>query len=123
MSKARKRHRQPWWKNKRKANLRRQWERFADALDEVFLSGYCVAVTDVPAVPSPCDHGVTFDEEQARVLIGNWEPADALGFINGNPAAALIRRRWPRLHGSCPKGCGYNGIAYASAEHYAMGDW
>jgi hypothetical protein len=23
----------------------------------------------------------------------------------------------------CPKGCGYNGIYYASAAHYSYGDW
>lgn len=53
-----------------------------------------------------CDHGVTFDLEAAKKL-DKYE----------------IRRRWPRLFGKCPKGCGYLGIAYASTQHYLMGDW
>lgn len=60
--------------------------------------------------PSPdanaCDHGVTFDPEAA-----------------GGLSVAKIHQRWPRLSGLCPKGCGYCGIAYASEEHYLMGDW
>lgn len=55
---------------------------------------------------STCDHGVTFDKEAAVGL-----------------SASEIRRRWPRCGGHCPKGCGYHGIAYASYEHYTMGDW
>jgi hypothetical protein len=53
-----------------------------------------------------CDHGVTFDECEARGL-----------------DASEVRRRWPRVRGTCPKGCGFRGIAYASWLHYAMGDW
>jgi len=55
-----------------------------------------------------CDHGVVFDEERAR--------AENLG-------AADTRRLYPRLFGPCPKGCGFNGIAYASYLHYLWGDW
>lgn len=55
---------------------------------------------------SECDHGVLFDEEAARGLND-----------------AEVRRRWPRLQGPCPKGCGFCGIGYASAMHYIMGDW
>jgi hypothetical protein len=53
-----------------------------------------------------CDHGVEFDYAAAAGL-----------------DAYAVRRRWPRLMGVCPKGCGYSGIAYASAEHYVCGDW
>lgn len=53
-----------------------------------------------------CKHGVTFDSPAARGL-----------------PAREVRKRWPRLDGLCPLGCGYNGIAYASKEHYVMGDW
>lgn len=53
-----------------------------------------------------CDHGVGFDEDHAK-LMDTYE----------------IRRVYPRLNGECPKGCGYVGIAYASKEHYYMGDW
>lgn len=53
-----------------------------------------------------CDHGVTFDEEAAKGL-----PVDE------------IRKRWPRGWGPCPKGCGWDGIAYASTAHYVYGDW
>lgn len=70
-----------------------------------------------------CAHGVTFDTETARKMLDGWQPKGAADFINGNPASAEVRRRWPRLSGACPLGCGYNGIAYASAEHYAAGDW
>ena len=54
-----------------------------------------------------CDHGVTFDMEAAEAVA---DPVE-------------IRRRWPRLEGTCPKGCGFNGIAYASKAHYVFGDW
>ena len=53
-----------------------------------------------------CDHGVAFDEDAAK-----------------NLGANVVRRRWPRLDGSCPKACGYIGVAYASFAHYVMGDW
>ena len=74
----------------------------------------------------PCDHGVTFDAGEARkvlerVTVGHADAAVA--FIMGNPNAAEVRRRWPRLQGNCPKGCGFHGIAYASYEHYLTGDW
>ena len=54
-----------------------------------------------------CDHGVTFDEEDAKKIGDAYE----------------IRKKYPRGWGPCPKGCGYNGIAYASTLHYLMGDW
>lgn len=53
-----------------------------------------------------CDHGVSFDKEAAESL-----------------STEEIRRRWPRLFGLCPKGCGYDGIYYASYAHYVYGDW
>jgi len=53
-----------------------------------------------------CGHGVEFDERAAESL--TWHE---------------IRRRWPRLDGPCPLGCGYSGIAYASRAHYVCGDW
>lgn len=56
----------------------------------------------------PCDHGVTFDLEEAR---------------RRNLGALAVRRHWPRLNGECPKGCGYVGIAYASMAHFIYGDW
>jgi hypothetical protein len=57
--------------------------------------------------PEPgCGHGVTFDVEAAKGL-----------------SVAEIRKRWPRLWGNCPLGCGFNGIGYASFMHYVMGDW
>ena len=57
-------------------------------------------------VPAECTHGVTFDRDAARGL-----------------DAREVRRRWPRLFGPCPLGCGFDGIGYASYEHYIMGDW
>lgn|SRR5690242_5671956 len=79
---------------------------------------------------SKCDHGVTFDEEEAKKLLeqpyeGSGDPA--LDFVMGHPATAEIRKRWPRGwftdEKPCPKGCGYKGIAYASYAHYIYGDW
>jgi hypothetical protein len=70
-----------------------------------------------------CDHGVTFDLEAARKLLEDWEPDSPAAFIMGPPGAREVRKRWPRLDGTCPKGCGYHGIAYASFEHYTYGDW
>ena len=53
-----------------------------------------------------CDHGLTFNSNLARGL-----------------SSMEVRKRWPRLDGLCPKGCGENGIHYASWEHYQAGDW
>lgn len=77
--------------------------------------GSCEAFWDNAAMPKSvaaaahdpeCDHGVSFDEEAAEKL-----------------DVPEIRKRWPRLDGTCPKGCGYVGIAYASQAHYIYGDW
>lgn len=73
--------------------------------------------------PNTCTHGVTFDLKEAKKILGDWKAHNATEFVMGNPAAAEIRKRWPRLNGICPLGCGYCGIYYASPEHYAMGDW
>lgn len=74
-----------------------------------------------------CDHGVTFDEVEAQKLFESAPPNNhldpALSFIMGSSATSQIRKRWPRLNGTCPKGCGYVGIAYASRAHYVYGDW
>jgi hypothetical protein len=56
-----------------------------------------------------CDHGVVFDEAEYKK--------------HPNMSAAEVRKRWPRGWGPCPKGCGFNGIAYASFMHYIAGDW
>lgn len=53
-----------------------------------------------------CNHGVVFDYKAASGL-----------------SADEVRKRWPRVNGICPKGCGFNGIGYASFEHYICGDW
>ena len=52
------------------------------------------------------DHGVEFDYEWSK----------------GKTADEVVKR-YPRLNGLCPKGCGYVGIAYASYEYYLSGDW
>lgn len=88
---------------------------------------------------SKCDHGLTFDKEAAIELLNiaqelqneryqnlseeQMQIQAMTDFVMGNPAHAEVRARWPRLNGLCPKGCGYNGIAYASADHYIYGDW
>lgn len=73
--------------------------------------------------PETCDHGVTFDKEEADKILAGWFPKSVEDFIMGNPGSDEVRKRWPRLHGVCPKGCGYQGIAYASTYHYIAGDW
>lgn len=70
-----------------------------------------------------CDHGLVFDVEEAKKILGSWQPKSEVDFIMGNPKHADVRKRFPRLHGKCPKGCGFDGIAYVSPEHYAYGDW
>lgn len=70
-----------------------------------------------------CDHGVVFDEVEALRILGDWAPSSLLESIAGNPKAAEVRCRFPRLEGKCPKGCGFEGIAYASQAHYILGDW
>lgn len=71
-------------------------------------AGMILDATGKPHGPQlgECTHGVTFDEPAARGL-----------------DAYEVRRRWPRLDGRCPLGCGYCGIAYASGAHYVHGDW
>lgn len=61
---------------------------------------------DKELTPTGCDHGVRFDAVAARGV-----PSD------------IVRRRWPRLFGRCPKGCGFEGVGYASKEHFVAGDW
>lgn len=70
-----------------------------------------------------CDHGLQFDPEEAKKILGSWEPQSIVEFVMGNPRHVEVRKRFPRLHGECPKKCGFVGIAYASSEHYVMGDW
>jgi hypothetical protein len=53
-----------------------------------------------------CDHGVVFDSETAKRM-----------------SVHAVRKVYPCLFGKCPKGCGFDGIAYASWEHYLSGDW
>jgi hypothetical protein len=79
--------------------------------------------SDGSELGAQCDHGVTFDEAAARKLLADWVPDSPAAFIAGPPGAAEVRKRWPRLMGACPKGCGYHGIAYASSTHYVFGDW
>ena len=55
---------------------------------------------------NPCTHGVTFDSEASQRL-----------------SSDDVRKKWPRLSGECPLGCGFNGFGYASLEHYIAGDW
>jgi hypothetical protein len=71
----------------------------------------------------PCDHGISFDEKEAHCILRDWHPNSPDEFVMGNPGAKEVRKRWPRLDGPCPLGCGFVGIGYASAEHYTMGDW
>jgi hypothetical protein len=57
-----------------------------------------------------CQHGITYDHalviEQHR---------------NSEDTEVFIRERWPRLNGKCPLGCGYEGLYYATLNHYSWG--
>jgi len=53
-----------------------------------------------------CDHGLSFDIDVAERL-----------------STQEVREIFPRLEGLCPKGCGFNGIAYVSKAHFVYGDW
>lgn len=59
-----------------------------------------------------CDHGLDFPRD------GSAEQHEAMAL-----PVPEVRKRWPRLMGACPKGCGYSGIGYASYAHYIAGDW
>jgi hypothetical protein len=73
---------------------------------EVFFGQLAAACERAGAQPRgpTCTHGVVFDAAAARGL-----------------SEVEIRRRWPRLEGLCPLGCGFCGAAYASLEHYLAG--
>lgn len=72
-----------------------QYKKTSDDVDISFSAPY-----------SSCDHGLTFDPLAAP----SCSPSE-------------VRRRWPRLHGRCPAGCGFDGIAYVSGAHMAAGSW
>lgn len=55
-----------------------------------------------------CGHGIAFDLEEAR---------------KKNMSSDDVRKAYPRLNGTCPLGCGFYGIAYASWRHFQAGDW
>ena len=74
----------------------------ADDVDRKFVQEVVAVAVATPA----CDHGLAFDSEAAHGL-----------------DAHEVRKRWPRLDGLCPKGCGFHGIGYVSYEHYICGDW
>jgi hypothetical protein len=87
-----------------------EWGRGYHDAESNFASGLRERVRQLKqaalAADDSCDHGLSFDAEAASGL-----------------EAFQVRRRWPRLFGLCPEGCGFNGIAYASGEHYVAGDW
>lgn len=56
--------------------------------------------------PTRCLHGVKFDLVRAK-----------------NMTVEQVRVAFPRLHGPCPLGCGFVGVAYACKAHYVYGDW
>jgi len=53
-----------------------------------------------------CSHSIQFDYEKAKHM-----------------SSEEVRKNYPRQAGLCPLGCGYNGVSYASYEHYLAGDW
>lgn len=75
-----------------------------------FSPEFCIFAKTPPEEAPPetpkCDHGVVFPDD-----------------VDENMSVEEVRRRYPRLFGPCPEGCGFSGIAYASYLHYVMGDW
>ena len=62
-----------------------------------------------------CDHGLTFDLQEARKILAETPQKSsgdaAVDFVMGpTSAVAIIRKRWPRgwftKEKPCPKGCG-----------------
>jgi hypothetical protein len=76
-------------------------------------------MSDAVEVKPACDHGVVFDVKACEALLTEFR----VGGRGPDVATFEIRKRWPRLFGACPKGCGFDGIAYASQAHYVYGDW
>lgn len=72
----------------------------------VASSAYGEMRVNVTSGDERCDHGLRFDEAEAEGL-----------------SASEVRRRFPRLFGDCPKGCGFRGIAYVSMHHFYAGSW
>lgn len=86
-----------------------------------------VSMGDPYRTAPECDHGVVFDEVDCKA---EWEArpsrtgkTDYDYALQSAHFTQAVRKRWPRLFGECPKGCGYHGIAYASRAHFVWGDW
>ena len=64
--------------------------------------------------------------KRGQVLVDKTQCMEHVPPFNESAAKGLspkqVRRRWPRFSGKC-EACGYEGVAYASAEHYIAGDW
>jgi hypothetical protein len=59
---------------------------------------------------TPCEHDWDRPEPE-------FDPVAARGLD-----VSEIRKRWPRVTRKCRR-CGVREIAYASIDHYIMGDW
>ncbi len=70
-----------------------------------------------------CTHGLEFDPQEANRILGDWKPMSTAEWVAGNPRYKLVRERFPRLSGKCPLGCGFEGTAYYSMEHFVAGGW
>jgi len=49
-------------------------------------------VDTMPEIAGDCDHGIAFDEAEARRILGDWWPAAMADYVAGNPRAAEVRR-------------------------------
>lgn len=84
----------------------------ADPVDPLLRQDLALLMSNEAAMAA-CNHGVVFDLAACEAMAEANQAADT----------AEVRRRWPRLHGTCPKGCGFAGTAYASFAHMIWGDW
>lgn len=85
----------------------------ADPVDPIPRQDLALLMSNEAAMVA-CDHGIVFDVAACEAMVET---------NGGEMDTAELRRRWPRLHGTCPKGCGFTGIAYASFAHMIWGDW
>lgn len=60
-----------------------------------------------------CQHGITYDH---ALVLERHCTSEAI-------SGPEVRKRWPRLEGRCPLECGYEGIYYASMNHFTWGEW
>ena len=97
--------------------------RLRDAMKEAARFGACIPDGYDNELAHDAISTVGYLAEEARLECSHWRCTPTF-----DPVAARgldeveVRRRWPRFEGVCEE-CGSMVISYASAEHFAAGDW